>query len=131
VEEPSDRVLAAVLAGDVDKIAALQRYPVAELTAAASRGPLLLTGSAVARVLRRYANGELSDVDVQAWASFVRRGYLLGGGGTGPVQPMPIDWEADQEDAIAAAIERLDELGDAVDGSLDSAELDQLIRSLN
>jgi hypothetical protein len=128
VTELIGTALAAVLAGDVASMASLREVPQQELAAAAD-GPLLLTRDAVVRVLRSYSAGEFSDAAVQSWASFVRRGYVAGGGGQ-PVHALPIDWEAAHEDAMAEAIERLDELGEPVDGTLREGELDELLAAL-
>jgi hypothetical protein len=109
--------LQTVLAGDLDSMTLIKSSTPQELASAADGNTLLLTRDSVARVLTSYSTGQLASADVQAWASFVRRGYVEGGTGQ-PIRALDIDWDHAYESAIAESIARLDELGDQVDGTL-------------
>ena len=120
--------VAAVLAGDAEQLPVVATAAQRELNDALSGFDLVLTRDAVARALRRYRAGEFDGATAQAWASFVRRGYI--GGSGGPVEPLRIDYEAAYEDAIVDAVDRLDEIGDLIDGAVDEAEIGVLLAAL-
>ena len=92
-------------------------------------GPLLLTCETVVAVLQRLARDDFALADAQRWASFVRRGYVAGQT-EGPITPLAIAVDDRCVDAVAAAVSRLDEIGDAVDGTVSAAELQDLIFGL-
>ena len=118
--------LAEVIAGDVTQLIRL-----ADSLASASRPhtPLVLRRSAVARAIAGWLDGAWPTECLQAWASFVRRGYVAGAA-SGPVQPIEIAYEADHEELLATVIGRLDELGDLVDGQITAGEADELLAAL-
>ena len=91
------------------------------LEAAGASDPLVLRPRAVAVVLSALRRGRITESAAQAWASFVRRGYLEGGD-LAPVRPIRIAYESEYEDAIVEAIARLDELGDEIDGEISPSE---------
>lgn len=68
-------------------------------------------------VLRGLLDGAFSPELTQAWASFLRRGYVAGPGG-GPIRPINIDHEQAYEDDIAEAVSRLEEIRYLVDGEV-------------
>jgi len=68
---------------------------------------------------------------VQQWASFVRWGYVVTAKISGAVRPLDIEFEEAWEEEISTVIERIDELGDQIDGSLDRAQIISLLMSLN
>lgn len=70
-------------------------------------------------VLRGPYDSAFSPELTQAWASFIRRGYVAEPGG-GPIRPIDIDYEQAYEDDIAETVSRLDEIGDLVDGEVSS-----------
>lgn len=82
--------IVAVLAGDAEELPVLAAAEQGELNDAVAGFDLVLTRDAVARTLRRYRAGEFDGATAQAWASFVRRGYI--GGSGGPVEPLRIDY---------------------------------------
>jgi hypothetical protein len=86
------------------------------------------TREAAARVIESLLREGISPRQAQGWASFVRRGYASQSSTT-PITPIDIAFEPAHEDAIAEAVSRLDELGDAVDGILTREDLESL-RSL-
>ena len=92
-------------------------------------GELTITRKAVLRALLDYQSGRVADTELKRWAWFVSRGYIPGTA-HGPVSPVKIDYEPDFEEPIVAAIERFRELGDAVDGKIEPAELAALARQL-
>jgi hypothetical protein len=91
---------------------------------------LTVTPSAVRRVLLALLGAEITAEQAQAWASFIKRGYLPTKRG-GHIRPINFDYQEDHLDAIAAAISRLDELGDLIDGTIDDNELRNLIERLD
>lgn len=99
-----------------------------ELAAATPPGTAVLGADAVASVVRGLLDQRWSSAEVQAWASFVKRGYLEG---EGPRFPIEISYSHIEEDGIVAAINRLDELGDRVDGDIDAAEARELLDTLD
>ncbi|MBT1004023.1 hypothetical protein KIH31_15660 [Paenarthrobacter sp. DKR-5] len=97
--------------------------------AAAAGEPLIVTRLATVLVLRGLLDGTFSSALAQAWASFVRRGYVAGSG-DGPVLPIDIEFAHADEDGISTAVSRLDEIGDVIDGQLSSAEILALLQLL-
>lgn len=65
----------------------------------------------------------------QSWASFVRRGYIAGRSDR-PIRPLDIEYDDACEEEIAAAVSRLDEIGDVVDGEVTTGEVLDLLRLL-
>jgi hypothetical protein len=90
---------------------------------------LLLAPEAVKRVLLALQQNEVEESLVQAWASFVRRGYF--GFVNQPRKPLDIAFDERHEDQIATVVARLDELGDSIDGSISPEELKELMDSLH
>jgi len=108
-----DTVSAAVN-GSPEALTALGRAPHHELLAASGESPLILGRDAVAAVLDGMAAGSVSGADAQAWASFVRWGYI--NPEPGGTRPLSIDYDPAAEDAIVEVVGRLDEIGDLIDG---------------
>jgi len=73
--------------------------------------------------------GQTVPSDVQQWASFVRRGYIVGAK-TSAVEPINIDYEVSHEEQIAEIVSRLDGIGDIVDGNISDDELAAMIHTL-
>lgn len=124
--------LIQILAGDVTHIRALERHQQLEITKVAAEMPstcLTLFPNAVKRVLLALLKREIVPEQAQAWASFVRRGYISGTGS--PISAIAIAYDPNHEDAIVEAIARLDELGDLIDGSMDDDEIRQLLEHLD
>lgn len=124
-------LLDRALGGDPEAIADIANsdYP-SLLEAQRSAGhPLILTRAATVAVLRGLLDHRLPLVDVQSWASLARRGYIAGRE-AGPIQPLEIEFEDAWEDAISAAISRLDEIGDVIDGEVTSREVLYLLQLL-
>ena len=120
----------AAVAGDVAAVGQLAQLRQEQLIAAGfGPGDLTLTRQAVLRALRDYQHSRVSDADLQRWAWFVSRGYGAGGV-QGPVSGVHIDYEPGYEEAIVSVIGRFRELGDAIDGSIDSSELTELAEKL-
>jgi hypothetical protein len=85
--------------------------------------------SAFAAVLRRLQEGQLTAPAVQAWASFVRRGYWATSS-SGPVLPIDIEFDPRCEQTVADILARLDELGDTLDGTISAVEGIELLGRL-
>jgi hypothetical protein len=49
----------------------------------------------------------------------------------GPVRPLDIEFEEAWEEEISTVIERLDEIGDQIDGTLDRGQIVSLLILLN
>jgi hypothetical protein len=129
MDGPIGRALDHVLAGNTDAMALLESSTPDELSAVAVADELVLTRDATVRLLQRYSAGQIAAADAQRWASFVRRGYVAGGH-SNPVRPLDIIFESGYESSISAAVGRLDELGDLVDGSLHEDEIEDLLGAL-
>jgi hypothetical protein len=100
-----------------------------ELLTTAEGLALTVTVASVRRVLSAMQSGAISPADAQAWASFVRRGYVEGR--TEPVRPIEVDYDVVAEAQIVEVVAWLDEIGDVVDGTPpDAAEVDALMASL-
>src|ERR1700730_721101 len=104
----SNELVAGALKGDVKALEPLGRQPWAAVELAArSVESLVLRPDAIVRVLAGLREGLITADQAQAWASFVRRGYFAGG--NGPIHPLGIDYDQQNEDAMVEAIARLDE----------------------
>jgi hypothetical protein len=133
VEFTDERLASAVVSvvtGDIGELDIVAAASPQRLSAVAASADLQLTRNAVAAVLRRYCAGQLAPLQAQAWASFVRRGYVAGASGTGPIVPLQIEYELAYEDAIVEAIGRLDEIGDLIDGVVSIEEANSLLGAL-
>lgn len=124
------KLVVAAVAGDVSAVGALagfDRHLVAET--AFLPGQLMLGVDAVIRAIEARRAGRISDTELSLWAWFVSRGYVPGAEG-GPIRPIPIDYVVTDEDRIVEVLSRLRELGDSVDGVLDTDEAEALLRRL-
>jgi hypothetical protein len=123
--------LEAVLQGDPRGMAIIATFDHAELRGVASevRQPALVARSGAVRVLRGLLEDAWTPEQAQAWASFVRRGYVAGRD-LHAIRPLDIDYEDACEEEIAAAVSRLDEIGDLVDGEVSTGEILDLLQLL-
>jgi hypothetical protein len=112
--------LRAVMSGDARALGQLDRSALAET--ASALGPLVLTRAALGRALVALRGGTVTTTEAQRWASFMKRGA----GAAGP--PVDIEWE--DEDLFADVLMRMDELGDLIDGTMSTAEIDQHLADL-
>ncbi|WP_284762176.1 hypothetical protein [Arthrobacter sp. efr-133-R2A-63] len=123
--------LERLVRGDLGALSAILAVDHAAIReAAATLGePLIVTRRAAVLVLRGLIDGAFSPQLTQAWASFVRRGYVARSG-NGPIRPIEIDFAQADEDGISATVSRLDEIGDAIDGGWSSDEVLVLLQLL-
>ena len=94
--------------GDVQAVARVTQQSDDVLTACAKLLlPLLLTKQAVSRALSSLLAKEITPEQAQRWASFLFWS-----------SPFKIEWEedSDEDDTIAQAIHRMEEIGDLIDG---------------
>jgi hypothetical protein len=123
-------VLQQVIGGNYEHFDTLLVSEHAALQAAAIAIPRLCVGKeAVLKVLQDWKSGRLTDVQVQQWASFVRRGYVRLVNSE-PIKALEIDYDGPSETLIAECLGRLDEIGDQVDGVVSDVEVSKMIRSL-
>lgn len=134
--DPEDRdrarlALIAVVEGDPRVLPVIKSLEHRDLVkvAAELRRLAVVRRSAVVGVLRGLLVGAWTPEEVQAWASFVRRGYVAGGSDL-PVRPLDIGYDDACEEEIAAAVSRLDEIGDLVDGEVTRGEVLDLLQLL-
>ena len=123
--------LRRILDGDASDIDRLENRQ-AEIVAAADLLPtaaLTLKPAAVRRVLMALNAGKISPAQAQAWASFMRRGFVRSN--EQPVRPIDIRFDPEREEEIAEAVSRMDELGEAIDGRISPAESLELVASLS
>jgi len=125
-----ESALSAVAAGELDAFSILKAADSTKLQAAARNlNSLTISRAALMRVLLDWRSGTHSAVEVQQWASFVRRGYISGKPLRGG-QPLDIAYDTDDEDLIVEIIGRFDEIGDLIDGSIDESEQVEMLRVL-
>jgi len=124
-------VLELALQGDASAIADITSVAHASLREAERSigAPLVVKRAAAVSILRGLIDGRFSPAAAQAWASFVRRGFVEGAA-SGPIQPLDIEFEDAWEDAISAAVSRLDEIGDVIDGEVSTGEALDLLQLL-
>lgn len=123
--------LIQILAGDVTHIPALEgrQFDITKVVAEMPSACLTLFPDAVKRVLMGLLRREIVPEQAQAWASFVRRGYVSGA--SAPISPISITYDPKHENDIADTVARLDELGDLIDGTMDDDEIRQLMEHLD
>ena len=132
-DTPGCQDLASSLQGDVAAFARLEQQPHAVLVQWAAQLPVLILGpDGVLAVLEALEQQTAATPLIQRWASFVSRGYLANGGTQGwePIKPLDIPYVVAAEDQIIEVLARLNELGDIVDGTIDTDELHELVASL-
>lgn len=91
--------------------------------------PLVVPRTAAIAVVRGLVDGAFAPEAAQAWASFVGAGFVANRS-TGPIRPVAIEFEEAWEDAISAAVSRLDEIGDLIDGEVTTGEALDLLQLL-
>ncbi len=122
--------IAAVVEGDLNSLATVQVAGDRELWDSSANLPrLFVSRSTLERVLEEWRGGLFTAEDVQQWASFIRRGFVSGRA-RGELHPIEIEYDADDEEMIVEIIGRLDEIGDRIDGHIDAAEQQEMLRSL-
>lgn len=123
--------LIGVLEGDPRSLPAIEVLEHRDFLRAAARvrRPVVVRRSSVVDVLRGLLVGAWTPEQVQAWASFVRRGYVASRSDL-PVRPLEIEYDDACEEEIAAAVSRLDEIGDLVDGEVTTVEVLYLLQLL-
>ena len=122
-EQSQGTALDRIASGDPSALEVLKRLP--PDVPLSSAHPLVVDANAVVRVLEALLDASVAPMDAQAWASFVRRGYLPGG--TGPIRALAIDYAPEDEEWIVETVSRLDEIGDRIDGDLGDDEIRALI----
>lgn len=120
-----------LIRGDLGSLGAIVSAEHTEvLKAAEALGtPLMIPRTAAISVVRGLIDGAYAPEMAQAWASFVGAGFVANRF-TGPIRPVAIDFEEAFEDAISAAVSRLDEIGDLVDGEVTTDEALNLLQLL-
>lgn len=110
------------LSGDVQSLQELAGQSRRQLLAAGRDVDLIVSRDSVARVLRAMGRRGVCGADAQAWASFVRRGYIAPERSHAPTRPLMIEYEVAYEGPIVEVIARLDEIGDGVDGEVPTSD---------
>jgi len=109
----------------------MSRFDHAALLEAQAAGrPLIVTREATVIVLRGLLDHRFTPPVVQSWASLIRRGYIARPEVSLPIQPLEIEFDDTCEDAISETVSRLDEIGDVVDGEVNSSEILDLLQLL-
>jgi hypothetical protein len=131
VDRDLSDALERALQGDANAIADISRadHPSVREAEKSIGAPLVVTRVGTVCILRGLIDGRFSPSAVQAWASFMRRGFVEGVA-DGPIQPIDIEFEEAWEDAISAAVSRLDEIGDVIDGEVTAGEALDLLQLL-
>ena len=123
--------LRRALLGDANAMAVISSADHRLVRAAAGvlGAPLILGRPAAVIILRGLIDGRIPPPAAQAWASFMRHGFVEGAL-EGPIRPIDIEFDQGWEDAISATVSRLDEIGDASDGSVALGEALDLLQLL-
>jgi len=124
---PSSEELFQFVKGDVtglEKFISLEHEKLKELYLRLS--PIIVTREYVENVLKRLRAGKIKQVDVQQWASFIRRGYFPSMEKKS-ISPIELEYKVEDEDWIVDVIARLDELGDEIDGKINNTEIDEIL----
>ena len=131
VDRNLSEALERALQGDANAIADISTadHPSVREAERSIGAPLVVKRAAAVSILRGLIDGRFSPAAAQAWASFMRRGFVQGAA-DGPIQPIDIEFEDAWEDAISAAVSRLDEIGDVVDGEVTTGEALDLLQLL-
>ena len=114
--------------GDLSALDALKAQPFSETAKAAAQlsgNERTLRKQAVLKVLTYLRSRPESSGIVQAWASFMKRGYISS---AGPIRAISIPFE---DDGVGEVVSRLEELGDEIDGVISEAELSSLIKAMS
>ncbi len=90
---------------------------------------IILTLGELLRVLRRYANAELSLHELTKWAAFTYHGYAPWIKSSRKY-PLPIYYEERNEDLIAETMLELEQIGDRIDGEFSPERASVIIRKL-
>lgn len=124
--------LGRALRGDASAIAEILTADHSSVRAAETSigAPLVVRRAAVVGIVRGLIDGRVSPSAAQAWASFMRRGFLEVAADGRPIQPIDVEFEDAWEDAISATISRLDEIGDVIDGEVTTVEALDLLQLL-
>jgi hypothetical protein len=120
-------LLEEALSGDLKRFLSLAAIEHGKLLESSKTlAGLFLTKLAVLNVLNGLKKFNIDPEIAQQWASFMKRGYIAANKAT-PILPLQIEYKPEDEDSIVEVLARLDELGDVIDGSIDEAEIDNLI----
>ena len=77
---------------------------------------LIVRGSNVASLLKRYIEGKISADQLSKWGKFVFHGYPTWNQYQGGRLPLPISYESSVEDLLSEVVSELEEIGDLIDG---------------
>ncbi|MEW6776849.1 MAG: hypothetical protein AB1405_11180 [Bdellovibrionota bacterium] len=123
--------LASVIGGDLTNLDVVLSASHSDLFACSEQiTGIIVTPKIVLRVLRSLRDGMENPARVQAWASFLRRGFVSNPSAKEPISPIDIAFSSTFEDEIVEVLGRLDELGDLIDGNISEKELDGMIARL-
>jgi len=132
--EDTRQSVVATVHGDYHAFSRLLQQPQEVIEGQAGNLPeLVLTTQAVHKVLCALQRQEISPQLAQAWASFVRRGYVGNKDGqdsslSTAVKPLTIVYDPKNEEQIVEVLSRLDEIGDLIDGTVTDDELALLLQ---
>lgn len=122
------RNLKELVEGDLTHLQTILSTPHVNLLEARKHMTIMcLQKSALVKVLTSLKEHRTSSTQVQQWASLMRRGYVGCNNRSSPIVPMEIDYSTNAENVIVDVLERLDELGDVVEGTLNPTDIDLLL----
>jgi hypothetical protein len=126
-----NETLSAVLRGDATRLHELRPVSRESLVEACRQTAAAVSARDAVAIFENLASGRISKVQAQEWASFVRWGLVPGTLDQEYLkQPIEIPYADANENAIAEAVSRLDELGDIIDGEISEQERAELIVAL-
>lgn len=122
--------IVAVVDGDLSGMDTIRAVAHRTLWDAVAETPqLIVTRSALIKVLEDWKHGHYTAEEIQRWASFIRRGYVAERVSE-RVHPISIDYDIDDEALIVEVIGRLDEIGDLIDGQIKPGEQEEMLLAL-
>jgi hypothetical protein len=160
VQNFSPQDLADAVHGDLSAFSRLQNQSHEDiLRARDALGELIVTAEDARKVLAALLEHEIEPEQAQAWAFFVRHGYIgywqsqpitdearreaarpgsrllalyqaVPAGHIGPIRAIDIQYDISAEDSIAEAIARLDDIGTEIDGEITGDEILELLCNL-
>ena len=121
-------LLRRTVAGDLRHFDTILKSDHEDIRAAAAER-LRVERNGLLDVLNAWGRGELADAQVQAWASFIRRGYVASRD-LRPLRPIDIEYDPAWEELIVEVLARLEALGDLVDGNVSDDERGSMVEAL-
>lgn len=130
MQKISSKELLLFIKGDIKKLSTfnlLSSKKVSELYNEIE--PVIVTKKDIYRVLIDFKNGLINRVEIQQWASFIRRGYFSTSV-ENSTSPINLNYDILDEEIIVEVISRLDELGHKINGEITKSKINKWLKNL-